>query len=140
MINFINSLSEVINVNFLQCLNDAISGDITRIVVMGDTYSNDILKDFKKSFPNSYIYITSSNKQGKKNNITNMKLNNVDASKKMNDNSIDLLYINMDISEEEVKAWIPKLKKGGVISSANQTNKDYFKKPIQNEQGWFFVK
>ena len=69
-----------------------------------------------------------------------MKLNNVEAAKKMNDNSIDAIYINMDLSEEEFNVWIPKLKKGGIISCATEFNKDYIPTPIQQDQGWFFVK
>jgi len=70
-----------------------------------------------------------------------MKLSNIDAAHKMNDNSIDILYINMDLSEEELNTWMPKLKKGGIISSVNEANQHHFTSPTQkNDQGWFFVK
>jgi len=126
-------------VNYFEHLNDAIKGDITRIVVIGSTYNKDILKEFKHKYPNSYIYITSSNKQSKNNKITKMALDNIESAKKMNDKSIDILYINMDLSEEELHTWIPKLKEGAVISSTHDANKHFLKTTIQQEPGWFFI-
>jgi hypothetical protein len=71
-----------------------------------------------------------------------MNLSLSEAVKKMNDKSIDILLINSDMSKDEMKLWVRKVRKGGIITS-NSTQeqfKDHFRKPTQPlEGGWFFI-
>lgn len=52
--------------------------------------------------------------------IQKHKMSSIDFSKKIDDNSLDFVYIDGDHSYESCKkdilTWVPKLKKGGVIA------------------------
>jgi hypothetical protein len=71
-----------------------------------------------------------------------MNLTVSEAVKKMNDKSVDLLLINSDMTKEEVRMWMSKVRKGGIISSdsTQEQFENYFRKPTQPlEGGWFFI-
>jgi hypothetical protein len=126
-------------VDYLQNLTN-IASDVTRVVVVGDSYNSTITDSLCQNYPNSYIYQISPESSNSK--IKTMNISVSEAVTKMNDESIDLLYINSDMSKDEVNMWIPKLKQGGVISSevTEDQFKDYFKKPTRPiEGGWIFI-
>jgi predicted O-methyltransferase YrrM len=52
--------------------------------------------------------------------IINLRMTSVEASKKVSDNSLDFVFIDANHAYEYIKedilAWMPKVKKGGLIS------------------------
>jgi predicted O-methyltransferase YrrM len=63
--------------------------------------------------------------------VTPMKMKSVDAAKKFDDESVDIVFIDADHSYEgvmeDIKAWLPKVKVGGILSGH-----DYFEWGVFN--------
>ena len=93
---------------------------------------NENVKDEVKHI--NEIYNTNLKNMGVRDSITDIKSISWDAASKFEDNSIDFVFIDADHTYEsvvkDINSWLPKIKKGGMISGHDYFTSDGVKRAV----------